>query len=150
MIIDNIRHSAFYSDSPALAKVLLYMSGISKENFPTGPVHLDGDNIFVNPVCLHTKPENECLYEAHRRYADIHFIVEGCEKIIVRDIESLTVVQPYNVEKDIGFYTCESGGIVCILKPGDFLVCYPQDAHKVAIAVDSPSLVKKLVGKIRV
>ncbi len=149
MILDNIRHSVFYFDSPALAKVLSYMSGISSENYPSESVHLDGENIFVNPVCLQTKPENECLFEAHRRYADVHFIVEGCEKIIVGDIDSVAVVQPFSEEKDIGFYTCESG-TACILKPGDFLVCYPQDAHKVAIAIDSPAPVKKLVGKIRV
>lgn len=149
MILDNIRHFAIYDDFQALAKVLSYMSGISSENFPDESVHLDGKNIFVNPVCLQTKPENECLYEAHRKYADIHFIVEGCEKIIVSDIDSVTAVQSFNEERDIGFYTCKSGTI-CILKPGDFLVCYPQDAHKVAIAVDSPAPIKKLVGKIRV
>jgi YhcH/YjgK/YiaL family protein len=149
MILDNIRHYSFYQDSPALAKVLTYMSGISSENFPGESVRLDGDNAFVNPVCFTTKPEDECLFEAHRKYADIHFIVEGCEKIMVSDIDTVTVVKAFKEASDIGFYQ-GGNGTVCILKPGDFLVCYPHDAHKVAIAVDSPAQVKKLVGKIRV
>ena len=149
MIFDKISNHASYSSEPKLDKVLTYMAGITAENFPTEQAKLDGDLAFVNPVCFETKPESECLYEAHRRYADVHFIVEGCEKIVVSDIDAVTLHTPYSEEKDIGFYTCDEG-VTVVLHPGQFLVCYPQDAHKVAIAPDSPAPVKKLVGKVRV
>lgn len=146
MILDKITHRASYSADSRLEKVLAYMAA---GEFPAEQVKLDGDAVFVNPVCFTTKPESECLYEAHRRYADVHFIVEGCEKIIVSDIDAVTVHTPYSEEKDIGFYTCEEG-TACVLHPGDFLVCWPQDAHRVAIGPEGPAPVKKLVGKIRV
>ena len=149
MIFGKICHYHSYRGDEKLNKVLSYMAGITPDTFPQEQIKLDGDSVFVNPVCFTTKPESECLYEAHRRYADIHFIVEGCEKIIVSDISAVVEHTSYSDEKDIGFYTCESGAVV-VLHPGDFLVCYPQDAHKVAIAPDSPAPVKKLVGKIRV
>ncbi len=149
MILDKIIHHETYHSEPRLDKVLTYMAGVTPETFPAGQVKLDGDLAFVNPVCFETKPEKECLFEAHRRYADVHFIVEGCEKIVVRDIAAVKVHTPYSEEKDIGFYTCDEG-TVCVLHPGDFLVCYPQDAHKVAIAPAGPAPVKKLVGKVRV
>ena len=149
MILDKISHRASYSGDPALNQILAYMAGVTAESFPAEQARLDGDRAFVNPVCFTTKPESECLYEAHRRYADIHFIVEGCEKIIVSDIDAVAVRTPYSQERDIGFYTCDEG-TACILRPGDFLVCYPQDAHRVAIGPDGPAPVKKLVGKLRV
>ena len=147
MILDKIQNHATYGDNALLSKVLTYMAQCRE--LPAEPVKLDGDLAFVNPVCFTTKPESECLFEAHRRYADVHFILEGCEKIVVRDIHDVELHTPYSEEKDIGFYTSDEG-TVCVLHPGDFLVCYPQDAHKVAIAPASPAPVKKLVGKVRV
>lgn len=149
MILDQIRNHAFYAQGSRLGKVLSYMATVTPETFPEATVELERSDAFVNPVCFTTKPEKECLFEAHRRYADVHFIVEGCEKIIVQDIGAVQLHTPYIDKKDIGFYTCDEGTI-CVLYPGDFLVCYPQDAHKVAIAPGSPAPVKKLVGKIRI
>ena len=37
-----------------------------------------------------------------------------------------------------------------ILKHGDFLVAFPQDAHRVKGQVNGPSNVKKIVFKIRI
>lgn len=147
MIFDKIQNRETYSAEPRLRAVLDYLAEVRE--LPEGPVELMNRDAFVNPVCLRTKPESQCLYEAHRKYADVHYILEGQEKILVRDVGEVSLYIPYSEEKDIGFYTCDRG-TCCILGPGDFLVCYPQDAHKVAIAPDVPGTVKKLVGKIRV
>ena len=37
-----------------------------------------------------------------------------------------------------------------ILKPGDFLVCYPSDAHRTAIAADKPEKIKKAIFKVKI
>ena len=149
MIFDKIDNRASYSHEPRLKKVLDYLASITPETFPTEGTVLDGDLAFVNPVCFTTKPEEACIFEAHRRYADVHFVVEGCEKVIVRDIDAVTLHTPYSEEKDIGFYTCDEG-VAVVIHPGQFLVCYPQDAHKVAIGPEGPAPIKKLVGKVRV
>ena len=147
MIFDKIQNHQTYRESVLLDKVLTYMATCWE--LPDQPVELSGRDAFVNPVEFTTKPESQCLYEAHQNYADVHFILEGEEKIIVREIHEVKEHTPYSQEKDIGFYTADCG-TEFILRPGDFLVCYPQDAHKVAIAPHSPAPVKKLVGKVRV
>lgn len=149
MIFDKISNRASYSHEPRLKKVLDYMAEISAESFPEQSVKLEGELAFVNPVSFTTKPEEQCVFEAHRRYADVHYVVEGCEKIVVRDIEAVKTLEEYSPQKDIGFYTCDEG-IEIILHPGEFLVCYPQDAHKVGIGPCGPAEIKKLVGKIRI
>jgi YhcH/YjgK/YiaL family protein len=146
VIFDKIEHRAFYGNKSKLAELLLYMSKITIENFPGETVRLDGDRLYANPVRLATKLEEECRFESHRRYADVHYIVAGREKIVVKDIGQVCVCQTYDPQDDICFYNGE-GGVACILEPGCFLVCYPQDAHKVNIAVDGPETVTKLVGK---
>jgi biofilm protein TabA len=111
---------------------------------------LDEDSLFINPVQLTTKPLAETHFEAHRRYADVHCIIEGTEEIIVSPYPvTVKAIQPFSEENDFGLYDGESGTVV-ILKPGDFLVCFPQDAHRVSIAPGSPAPVLKVVGKIKV
>ena len=37
------------------------------------------------------------------------------------------------------------------METGDFLVCYPEDAHRTAVAVDGkPETVKKAIFKVRI
>ena len=93
--------------------------------------------------------EKECMYEAHQKYIDVHYIIEGVERIATADVSSLQIQTPFSEEKDIGFYQGdESGGY--LLKAGEFMVCFPSDAHKVAMMDKSPEIVKKIVVKIKV
>lgn len=149
MILDNIRHRSAYAEQQDLSLVLEYFFAADEETFPARRVELLENRIFVNPAEFTTKPESECVFEAHRRYADVHYIVSGCERITVSPLESVSPLGPFDAEKDFGLYG-GGGGTVCILRPGDFLVCYPQDAHRVSAAVEGPAAVRKLVGKIRV
>ena len=66
-----------------------------------------------------------------------------------KNVCGLQVKTPFSQEKDIGFYTGQESGRY-LLKPGDFMVCYPSDAHKVAMMNEKPETVKKIVVKIKV
>lgn len=149
MIFDNIKNRATYSDNIELSKVLEFMAGCSPENFPSERVVLDEDRIFVNPVTLTTKPESECCFEGHRRYADVHYIISGCEGIAVNDITLLEHDGQFDPSIDFGKWRGKTK-VQMMLYPGDFLVCYPQDAHKVAMMNGQPGAVVKLVGKIEI
>ncbi len=37
-----------------------------------------------------------------------------------------------------------------VLNEGDFLLCYPKDAHRTAIAVDGSTVIKKAIFKIKI
>ena len=89
------------------------------------------------------------MYEAHRRYIDLHYTGSGTERIATADTDSLTVSTSYDEQKDIGFLTGEADGCYNV-KPGQFLVCFPNDAHKVAMMADEPATVSKVVFKIAV
>jgi len=147
MIFDKLSHRDTYRDIPGLAPLLDYLA--QAQALPEKRVALQGDDVFVNPVSLVTRPEADCRYEAHRRYADVHCVLTGREKIRVADIGTARPLGPFDPESDAGFYDAEGGTVFC-LEPGDFLVCFPQDAHRVAIAAGPEGEpVQKLVGKLR-
>jgi YhcH/YjgK/YiaL family protein len=147
MILDTLAHRSSYRDLPELSLVLEYLAAITPENFPDRRAELLPPRVFVNPSCFVTRPEAECRFEAHRRCADVHCVVEGCERITVADIARTVPQGPFDPERDIGFYDCREG-TVCVLRPGDFLVCFPQDAHRVGAAAGEAAPVRKLVAKI--
>lgn len=149
MIFDTIKNRKNYRDFPALFQALEFLSTLSLQEFPKEKVELDGSDLFANPVCLTSKPECDCIYEAHETYIDLHYIMEGIEGIQTADLSSLSVVTPYEASTDIGFYEGKADGLY-YLKAGQFMVCWPQDAHKVAIMKDKPEGIRKIVVKIRI
>ena len=149
MILDYIKNKDNYRHFPALYQALNYLFELPDRELPAPGVVLDEDRLFCNLVTFTSKPEDECLYEAHRNYIDLHFIVSGIERIATSDTDSLTSSVPYAPEKDIEFLTGEADGYYEV-KPGQFMVCFPGDAQKVAMMKDRPAEVRKIVFKIKV
>ncbi|MDD3429998.1 MAG: YhcH/YjgK/YiaL family protein [Oscillospiraceae bacterium] len=148
MIFDEIANKDCYRDMPQLYRVLCQMEQLA-HTLPQERVELDGTNLYINPVQLTTKPVAHCLYEAHQNYADVHFGVHGTEHISVQSPRLLQLHTPYNALQDCAFFTGEPA-VTFAVKPGWFLVCFPQDAHRVCEMGTAPQNVEKLVGKIRV
>lgn len=147
MIFDSIANKDNYRDFPMLYQALCFLADLAENELPQPNTVLIEKKLFCNPVSLVSKPESECIYEAHRNYIDLHYIVRGVERIATSDISALTTEVPYSEEKDIGFLTGEADGYYD-LKPGQFMVCFPNDAHKVAIMKDQPAPIDKVVFKI--
>lgn len=147
MIFDSIQNKENYRNFPELYQALCFLSQLNEGDMPEPGTVLIPDRLFCNPVTLTSKPEEECIYEAHRNYSDVHYIVSGIERIATADVTSLRTKTPYVQDKDIEFLTGPADGYYD-LKPGQFMVCFPHDAHKVALMVDKPAAIKKVVFKI--
>ena len=149
MIFDSLKNKDNYKQNPALYQALCFLDEPPLGTLPAANISLLPDILFCNPVSLSTRPESECMYEAHRKYIDVHYIISGIEGIATADPAVLTETAPYSEEKDIAFYSGRESGRY-YLCPGQFMVCYPSDAHKVAIALEHPDPVNKIVFKIKV
>ena len=75
---------------------------------------------------MNTKPESECSFEAHKEYADIHFLAYGTEQIGYAHVSKLHEVS-YDAAKDVALL--EGAGDKLTLTPGYFMITLPQDAH---------------------
>lgn len=148
MIFDAIRNKENYKQETEIYQALCFLEKIDKWEEILPNTLIQEDCIFANPVSFISKEEKECVYEAHKKYIDIHYIIEGTERIATADVCELQVKTPFCEEKDIGFFTgTESGSY--LLRPGEFMVCFPSDAHKVAMMDKTPETVKKVVVKIK-
>lgn len=97
-----------------------------------------------------TKRENECGYEAHKKYIDIQCVLKGQERAACLPIEKLLETKPYSEEDDAAFYTAEikHQPSYLSLQPGYFAIFFPQDGHMPQLCVEEPQLVKKVVVKV--
>ena len=147
MIFDSIQNKNNYKSFPLLYQALTYLENVTESNMPEPGTVLVKNQLFCNPVSFTSKPEAECIYDSHKKYIDLHYIVSGEEVIATSDVTALSVTQAYDTEKDIQFLEGKEDGRYC-LHPGQFMVCFPSDAHKVAIATENPEDIKKIVFKI--
>ena len=109
-------------------------------------VELKGDLVYCTRFTYETIPQEESFFEAHRRYLDIHIMVEGEERVDVNRPEDL---KPTDAQEGNDFYAYQGESWhSTVLKPGEFLVVFPGDAHRIKVQVDGPKTVSKAVFKV--
>ena len=147
MIFDRIENINNYKNLGGVYKGLKFLAETDFTKIPVGKYELDGKNIYYMVQSYETKPD-KTISEAHEKYIDIQYIVNGEEVIAVAPIQAEKTLTDFNVEKDVWHYECETQPLV--LKDGDFMVLYPSDLHLPGKAVKEPSEVLKVVVKVHV
>ena len=148
MIIDTLENAHFYYGiSTRFSLALKFLKNTDFSNFDDGKFEIDKDNMYASIQSYNTKTQENALFEAHRKYIDIQYVIAGEELIGYTNIKGLTPKSVYNEENDIVFM--EGAGDFLRLHSENFAILMPQDAHKPSIAVDKPSPVKKVVIKIK-
>lgn len=84
--------------------------------------------------------------EAHRKYIDIHFITDGAERFGYAHIDRLKPTTEFDEEKDFQLLVGKADSL--ILKKGDFIITYPEDAHAPSLKCSESDTVKRTVIKI--
>ena len=107
---------------------------------------LEGDALYVTRFTYETLPLSETFFEAHKRYLDVHLMVQGEERVDLASPEGLTL---FEQRGDFYAYRGEAEQSL-VLRPGSFLVVFPEDAHRIKIAVKEPETVSKVVFKVLV
>ncbi len=85
-------------------------------------------------------------FEAHRKYIDIHYVVEGEERFGYAHVDRLKPMTDYDEKEDYQLLTGEASFL--LLRPGDFCITYPEDAHMPCLACGDNDVVKKVILKI--
>ena len=107
---------------------------------------LEGDALYVTRFTYETLPLSETFFEAHKRYLDVHLMVQGEERVDLASPEGLTL---FEQRGDFYAYRGEAEQSL-VLRPGSFLVVFPEDAHRIKIQVNGPETVSKVVFKVLV
>lgn len=147
MILAKNRDAASYRGvHPRLDRALDCLTDEFLASVGTQTRKLDGDALYVTRFDYDTLPLEETFYEAHRRYLDIHVMLRGAERVDIAHPDGLTLFE--HSGDFYGYHGDAEQSLV--LRPGEFLVVFPGDAHRIKIAAGEPEAVSKAVFKILV
>ena len=139
----------YYENPERWDKAFQFLSEQNLAGLAKGRYELEGADLFVNIDEYVTRNEEDVLFEAHKKYADIQVMISGEEKIGVLALENTTVTIPYDEEKDILFLTGERENYRTA-EPGKFFLFFPQDAHRPTVKSAENIPVRKVVVKVRI
>lgn len=111
-------------------------------------VELRGSEVYATRFTYETLPAEETYFEAHRKYLDIHIMLSGSERVEIAPPEKLTEFD--RVEANDFYAYRGEGDYKLTLSPGDFLVVFPNDAHRIKMQAAGPQEVTKVVFKVKI
>ncbi len=142
------RHAALLAH-PVWTRALEGLSTLSPSDPDATLDWIPDKQMFVMIQGYTTETRDTCRFEAHRRYIDIQLMLDGEEIIEIAPVSALTPDTPFDPDRDLGFFkTPESPCTRLVLRPGDFAVFFPDDAHMPKVCVHAPAPLRKAVVKI--
>ena len=152
MIISDLNHiHQQLRATPHFEKGLAFLHRTDLATLADGRAPIDDASVYAEVQSYMTKPASEAVYEAHRKYIDIQFVVTGEETIGWAPIEDLVITTPYVEQNDYLLGTVDvARTIPARLRAGQFAILFPSDAHAPRLATHASVAVKKIVVKVRV
>lgn len=147
MTLSDLQHSGrIENEHPLFKQLFEYVKTHDLLHEPLGRITLDGDRLFINNCETQGVPADKQRLEAHREYADVHFLLEGEETLGWSNTDELGEADtPYNATDDIEFFNARPQTFVT-MRPGQFLIVWPEDAHAPLIG---QGRIRKLVAKVK-
>ena len=104
--------------------------------------------VWCTKFTYETIPDGESFFEAHENFLDIHIMLCGSERVEISDPADL---EQFRSEPQNDFFAYNGEGRhKLVLAPGDFLVVWPGDAHRIKMQINEPKTVTKAVFKIKI
>lgn len=148
MIFDTLDNHALYErlgeNFPAGFKFLLEND---LTTLPPGRIDIDGVNLFALVQEYTTRPVGQVVWEAHRKYIDIQYMVSGQERMGFANLGTMQLGE-YVPEKD--FQPMTGSGNHIDVFAGAFTIFFPQDGHMPGLILNSPEAVRKVVLKLKI
>lgn len=132
---------------PLLPRLFDYVKTHDLSAVPAGRIEICGADLFINVADAQlVAPEAQKL-EVHRAYLDVHIPLSGVEVVGWRPLSTIEAAPdaPFDEENDFALYSVYPKTFVEV-RPGEFLIVYPEDAHAPIIGKGT---LRKLVAKVR-
>ncbi|MCR5136993.1 MAG: YhcH/YjgK/YiaL family protein [Oscillospiraceae bacterium] len=152
MIVAKCKDASDYKGiHPMLDKALDYLNEEFLNSVGNETVYIEDRNLYAMLNLFETVDAEKRPFEAHRDYLDIHVTLEGVERMDMAETCTLTPDEAGSKpEKDFYAYTDINPDFQpIVMKPGMFLVAFPEDAHRVKVKADEPCQVRKIVFKVK-
>lgn len=131
----------------AFKQLFEFVKSTDFDKLPLGKIEVDGENLFIMNLDIKQGADFETQpLEMHRKYIDVHILLDGDENIGWKPIEEIeNYTQEYNEDGDCALSDDKSRFFV-ELHPGEYCIVFPEDPHAPAI---SNGRIRKLIGKVK-
>ncbi|KFZ38907.1 hypothetical protein HR45_00435 [Shewanella mangrovi] len=152
MILDSLANRHLYSNlHPRLKLALEFVATTDFSQLAKGVHKVDGDKLLAIINEYETKPQDQEMFEVHRRYADVQYVISGHEEFGYLPFHGQDADIAYDSERDFAKFDYEKhqhqAGFMP-LNPGVFAIFFPGDMH-MAATLDTPVAVRKVVMKVQ-
>ncbi len=147
MIIDTIENLGKYVElNPLFADVVEFLKNNNLQTIEEGKHFIKDKDLFVNIQVAKGKTQEAAVLETHIEMIDIQIPLTCEETFGYTPLCDLPVFE-YNAEKDITKYGDTKAQTYVTVKPGQFVIFFPQDGHAPCI-INQPEI-KKAIFKVK-
>ena len=147
MVLSDLKnHTCYKNLHPLFEKAFSYLLNKDLNAISDGKHEIESDDLFA----IISKPGNSSsdpiMLEAHKKYIDIHYIIEGSETFGWKEVTHCKNQEGiFDIEKDYILYNDQMFTSI-ILQKNNFVIVYPEDAHSPGINTNN---LHKVVLKIK-
>lgn len=150
MIVDHIHNADQYAAlDTRIAQAFAFLQHTNFSSLENGKYEIDGENVFVLVQEYQTKDPAAEQLEAHRKYIDVQYMIEGVELMGHAILKNQTPSRAYDETGDYMLFA-ENPDYFSVISEGMFAIFYPTDLHMPGIRNGVAAKVKKAVVKVKV
>ena len=114
---------------PLFERAFRFLADADLRAYAPGRHPVDGDRLYLSIDHVQGRGREGARLEAHRRYIDIQYTIEGNEEIGWMPLAACGALSgPFDEARDIGFYDRRPTTWLAVPE-GTFAVFFPHDAH---------------------
>jgi len=147
MIIDRVEKLSMYvALNPLFADVIDFLKDHDLQILEAGKYPIRGNNVFLNLQMAKGRSQETAVLETHIEMIDIQIPISNEETFGYTPLHDLPDFE-YDTEKDITKYGNTKAQTYVTVKPGQFVIFFPQDGHAPCITPEAE--IKKAIFKIK-
>ncbi|MGZ7440972.1 YhcH/YjgK/YiaL family protein [Paenibacillus sp. TH7-28] len=131
-----------------IADVLEFLQSVAFDSVEDGVLPYQSDSVVIKVFHGTTEDESKRTLERHKKYIDLHYVIEGRETIIFCALDRNVKVKEELPKDDLYLLENSDREMKLHLEPGDFSICFPWDLHKPLVKTNESETIRKLVAKI--
>lgn len=147
MIIDTIENLGKYTTlNPLFADAVEFLKSHNLQTMEEGKYPIQDKDLFMNLQVAKQRTKDTAVLETHIQMIDIQIPISCAETFGYTPLCDLPAFE-YNAEKDITKYGDTKAQTYVTVKPGQFVIFFPQDGHAPCIIEEKE--VKKAIFKVK-
>ncbi|CUS25415.1 YiaL-like protein [Paucilactobacillus oligofermentans DSM 15707 = LMG 22743] len=136
------------ADYNKLQKAIDFLRNTDLKKTPLGRSYKEGESFYCQTLEYDTEIIDKFDFEIHEKRLDLHYIVEGEERIDVSPDTECFALSDYNDDRDIQYVKQPKRFNQVLLHKGDFILIGMHEPHRTNGMLNEKKHVRKIVLKL--